>query len=153
MAKHLTEVGFADYGRFLMDEPHWVWLTYRGVRLSGTGFRPSQPTPGAMVRIRAINEVRLHIARRAPEARWVSGRSVLREQGHQGRGSVRSSRSAVSATRSSSSTASLMSPSANAQSLRPISLAMTRSSTSPTPLPGSSHKASGRAPLAQAGHP
>ena len=37
-----------------------------------------------MARMRAVNEVRLHIARRAPEARWICGRSVVREQGTRG---------------------------------------------------------------------
>ena len=43
VVKHLTEVGYADYGRFLHDEPHWAWLSCRGARLSGTGFRPNRP--------------------------------------------------------------------------------------------------------------
>lgn len=84
VAKHLFKAGFADYGRFLHDEPHWVWLSGRGARLSGTGFPHRLPKVGAMARMRAVNEVRLHIARRAPEARWVCGRSVVREQGLQG---------------------------------------------------------------------
>ena len=84
VAKHLFKAGFADYGRFLHDEPPWVWLSGRGVRLSGTGFGHRLPKVGAMARMRAVNEVRLHIARRAPEARWVCGRSVVREQGLQG---------------------------------------------------------------------
>ncbi len=84
VAKHLTKVGFADYGRFLHGEPHWAWLTWRGVRLSGMGFTASPPKVGAMARMRAVNEVRLHIAKRAPEARWICGRSVVREQGKRG---------------------------------------------------------------------
>jgi hypothetical protein len=82
--KHLTKVGYVDYGRFLHDEPHWAWLTGRGTRQSGTGFMPIRPKVGAMERMRAVNEIRLHIAKRAPEARWISGRSVFREQGRTG---------------------------------------------------------------------
>jgi hypothetical protein len=85
VAKHLTKARYADYGRFLLDEPHWVWLTWRGARLSGTDFAALRPKVGAMQRIRAVNEVRLHIARRAPQARWISGRSIVREQGKKGR--------------------------------------------------------------------
>lgn len=84
VVKHLTKVGYADYGRFLHDEPHWAWLTGRGARLSGTGFMPGRPKVGAMARMRAVNEVRLHIAARAPEARWICSRSVVREQGKRG---------------------------------------------------------------------
>jgi hypothetical protein len=85
VAKHLTRVRYADYGRFLTDEPHWVWLTHRGARFSGTEFAAVRPKVGAMDRIRAVNEVRLHIAARAPQARWISGRSIVREQGKKGR--------------------------------------------------------------------
>lgn len=84
VVKHLTKVGYADYGRFLHDDPHWAWLTGRGARLSGTGFAFRRPKVGAMARMRAVNEVRLHIAARAPEARWISSRSVVREQGMRG---------------------------------------------------------------------
>ena len=85
VAKHLTYAGYADYGRFLMDEPPWVWLRRRGARFSGTGLWPVGVKVGAIARMRAVNEVRLHIANRAPEARWVSGRTVVREQGKRGR--------------------------------------------------------------------
>ncbi len=84
VVKHLAKVGYADYGRFLHDEPRWAWLSGRGARLSGTGFAPGRPKVGAMARMRAVNEVRLHIARRAPEARWIAARSVVREQGKSG---------------------------------------------------------------------
>lgn len=84
LARHLSKSGFADYGRFLHDEPHWIWLTGRGVRLSATGLHHQAPKVGAMARMRAVNEVRLHIAGRAPEARWICGRSIVREQGIHG---------------------------------------------------------------------
>jgi MarR family len=84
VARHLFKSGFADFGRFLYDEPPWVWLSGRGARLSGTGFHYRRPKVGAMARMRAVNVVRLHIARRAPDARWICGRSVVREQGLKG---------------------------------------------------------------------
>ncbi len=84
VARHLAKAGCADYGRTLVYEPHWVWLTRRGARLSGMGFPAHPPRIGAMARMRAINEVRLQIASRAPEARWICGRSVIREQGQRG---------------------------------------------------------------------
>lgn len=85
VARHLTKAGYADYGRILSAEPHWLWLTARGSRLSGTGFPARSPRVGAIARMRAVNEVRLQIARRAPGAGWVCGRSVVREQGKRGR--------------------------------------------------------------------
>jgi hypothetical protein len=85
VARHLTKAGLTDYGRSLTAEPHWIWLTWRGARHSGIGFPAGAPRVGAMARMRAVNEVRLHIAARAPEARWVCGRTILREQGKRGR--------------------------------------------------------------------
>lgn len=84
VARHLSKSGFADYGRFLHGEPHWIWLSIRGVRLSGTELHHRLPKVGAMARMRAVNEVRLHIAARASAARWVCGRSLVREQGVRG---------------------------------------------------------------------
>lgn len=85
VVKHLAKVGYADYGRILHEEPHWAWLTSRGARQSGMEFPAGPPRVGAMARMRAVNDVRLHIARRAPEARWICGRSVVREQGVRGK--------------------------------------------------------------------
>lgn len=84
IARHLSTRGFADYGRFLHGEPPLLWLTHRGSRLSGTDFSYVPPRIGALSRIRAVNEIRLHIATRAPEARWICGRTVFREQGGRG---------------------------------------------------------------------
>lgn len=84
IAKHLADAGVADYARILHGEPPLLWLTQRGCRLSGTGFSYLPPRVGALARIRAVNEVRLHIAARAPEARWICGRTVFRQQGYRG---------------------------------------------------------------------
>ena len=84
LARHLSEAGYADHGRTLMGEPPWLWPTWRGSRLSGLGFPAAPPRIGAMARIRAVNEVRLLIARRAPQARWLCGRRIIRERGQRG---------------------------------------------------------------------
>lgn len=81
---HLAERGFATCRPVLHGEPPWLWLNFRGSRLSGTGLACFEPTGHALVRIRAVNEVRLHIEARAPAARWLSGRAVRHEQGSGG---------------------------------------------------------------------
>jgi hypothetical protein len=68
----------------VVDEPAWVWLTSRGRRSSGTSFVPYTPKLGGLARIRAINEVRMHVAKRAPGASWVSSRALLREPARSG---------------------------------------------------------------------
>src|SRR5262249_15295941 len=64
--------------------PPILWLTHRGCRQSGTGFDFIPPRVGALARVRAVNEIRLHITGRAPDARWICGRTVFREQGGRG---------------------------------------------------------------------
>jgi hypothetical protein len=68
---------YATCREFLADEPPWIWLTGRGARVSGTGLCHYSPTPGSLARLRAVNEVRLLLAKQAPHARW-TGYRVLR---------------------------------------------------------------------------
>jgi hypothetical protein len=85
IARHLLAAGFTGWRRFLVDEPAWVWATARGARISGTGLGGWIPAVGQLPRARAVNEVRLLIAKRAPEARWITHRVLtrqLRGQGH-----------------------------------------------------------------------
>lgn len=84
VARHLGRLGLADYGRILHAEGPWLWLTPRGCRLSGTGFSCELPRVGALARMRAINEIRIQISARAPEARWICRRSAFRAQGGRG---------------------------------------------------------------------
>ncbi len=78
----LERDGYACQRRFLVDEPDpWVWLTKRGLRVSGTGYFYHVPGVGALAHTAAVNEVRLAIARCHPGARWVSERALSREDG------------------------------------------------------------------------
>jgi hypothetical protein len=76
--------GYIDKRLLLAGQQEWIWLTRRGAGESGTRFPGIRPQAGSLERIAALNEVRLQVARRAPEARWISGRSILREQGRHG---------------------------------------------------------------------
>jgi hypothetical protein len=84
IVNHLSDHRLIDLRRILHDEPAWLWLTWRGTCLSGTGLAYLEPRVGALARLRAVNEIRLHIAARAPEALWTCGRSVFRGQGSRG---------------------------------------------------------------------
>lgn len=84
LVRRLSRRGLTGHGRVLVAEPTWVWLRGSGARAAGTGFPALCPRPGALRRIRAVNEVRLLLAGRAPGARWVCGRSLGREQGMSG---------------------------------------------------------------------
>ena len=67
--------------QLLADQPAWVWLKERGARFSGTSLYPQRPRPGGLDRMRAVNEVRLHVSGRDPHVRWVSRRRLLRRYG------------------------------------------------------------------------
>ena len=84
LTERLARLGSIEHRVLLAGQPEWIWLTKRGARESGTGFSGMCPQAGSLERVSALNEVRLQIGGRAPEARWISGRSILREQGRQG---------------------------------------------------------------------
>ncbi len=75
----LRAAGLVEASSVLARGGVWVWLTARGQRLAQTGFSPWRMRPGLLAHVAAVNEVRLHIARRAPEAVWVCERQLARD--------------------------------------------------------------------------
>jgi hypothetical protein len=84
LADRLARLGCVEHRVLLAGQAEWIWLTKRGARESGTRFSGMRPQAGSLERISALNEVRLQVERRAPGARWISGRSIVREQGRRG---------------------------------------------------------------------
>jgi hypothetical protein len=78
--ERLCRVGFAQTRCYLVDEAPWLLPTQRGLRVCGLVCRPRSLMVGRIAHIAAINDVRLHIQRRAPETLWVSERQLLMEQ-------------------------------------------------------------------------
>jgi hypothetical protein len=76
----LEDAGCVRHRRFLVRDMPWFWLNARGARLASTGFVASAPDVAMLAHRRAINEVRLHLAERAPEGRWVCERTVFRQR-------------------------------------------------------------------------
>ena len=76
----LEEAGCVRHRRFLVRDMPWFWLNARGARLAGTGFVASAPDVAMLAHRRAVNEVRLHLAERAPEGRWICERAVYRQR-------------------------------------------------------------------------
>jgi hypothetical protein len=81
LAEDLCAANLAVCRRHLATEPAWISPTFGGARLAGSALQPLRYRTGALPRLRALNEVRLHVAERSPEARWVSRRLLLREFG------------------------------------------------------------------------
>jgi len=80
MVQRLDEEGLVESRRFLVRDFPWLWPSRRGARLSGTGFPYSAPEVALLAHRRAINEVRLCLAERAPQGRWVCERTVFRQR-------------------------------------------------------------------------
>jgi hypothetical protein len=79
MVGRLCGVGFARVQSYLVGEAQWLLPTQRGLRVCGLVCRPRIPAVGRLAHIAAINDVRLHIERRAPDVLWVSERQLLME--------------------------------------------------------------------------
>jgi hypothetical protein len=85
LATSLRHAQLITYERFIVGEPNWAWLTSAGVRLSGSFLSVFRQKPGGIYRLRALNEVRLHVETRSPSARWIGGRQLRYEMGRKGR--------------------------------------------------------------------
>ncbi len=70
--------GWARGAAMLVGEPVFVWLTRRGQRAAGSDYSLWRPSPGALAHIAAVNEVRLYVTERHPDARWVCERELGR---------------------------------------------------------------------------
>jgi hypothetical protein len=71
--------GWAQGRALLVGEPVFVWLTRRGLRAAGLPYRAWRPSPGGLAHVVAVNEVRIELAERRPEAGWVCERELARE--------------------------------------------------------------------------
>lgn len=80
LVQGLEEAGCTQHRRFLVRDYPWFWPNRRGARLAGTGFPYSAPDVAMLAHRRAVNEVRLHLAERAPQGRWVCERVVFRQR-------------------------------------------------------------------------
>jgi hypothetical protein len=72
--------GLITTRRLLVGEPAWVVPTSVGLRACGSPFGCWQPRLGLLAHVGAVNEVRLHIERRSPDAEWMCERLLARER-------------------------------------------------------------------------
>src|SRR3954452_709954 len=68
--------GWAQGRTLLVGRPVFVWPTRDGSRVAGAGFKVWEPNAGALAHIEAVNDVRLLVAQRRPEAVWVCEREL-----------------------------------------------------------------------------
>ncbi len=76
----LEEAGCVEHRRFLVRDHPWFWPSRRGAVAAATGFHYKVPDVAFLAHRRAVNEVRLHLADRAPQGRWLCERTVYRRR-------------------------------------------------------------------------
>lgn len=76
----LEEEGQVEHRRFLVRDFPWFWPSRAGMQRSETGFAYHEPDVAGIAHRRAVNEVRLYLAAKAPRGRWVCERTVWRQR-------------------------------------------------------------------------
>jgi hypothetical protein len=78
--ERLRHAGLVESRRILVGEPAWVWLTGRGQRATGSGFRAWRPNVTLLRHIAGVNDVRMFVQSRALSSEWVCERAIARDQ-------------------------------------------------------------------------
>lgn len=81
MLSNFSRANFLHYEKFLAGETKWAWLTRAGARLSGSSLRTLSKLPDRTDRLRALNDLRLHLEPRTSGARWISQRQLRQRLG------------------------------------------------------------------------
>jgi hypothetical protein len=76
----LRDAGLVSTRRVLVGQPAWVTPTRAGLRACGSQYKVWEPKLGVLLHTAAVNDVRLHIQARSPEAEWVSERALARDR-------------------------------------------------------------------------
>lgn len=66
----------AEYKRFVVEEPGWVWLTAHGLSELGLGYKAYEPSLGKQEHLFEVNVVRLRLEKADPDGTWRSERSL-----------------------------------------------------------------------------
>ena len=80
LVQRLEAAGCVEHRRFLIRDYPWFWPSNRGARLAATGFGCKPPDVAMLAHRRAVNEIRLYLAERAPLGRWICERTVYRQR-------------------------------------------------------------------------
>lgn len=78
LLQRLEEAGLVEHQRFLAGDSPWFWLTRRGARRAGVGTAAYVPKLSTLAHRRAVNDVRIYLATRAPKGRWERPGAVAR---------------------------------------------------------------------------
>ncbi len=70
------EAGLVHYQKILNSHLSFVWLSTRGIAHTGLGYRSFTPTAATLLHHYSVNQARLFVASRRPEASWRSERHL-----------------------------------------------------------------------------
>jgi hypothetical protein len=74
------QAGLIESARVYVGEPGWVWVTREGLERLDLAYRTWEPKEQGLRHLYAINQVRLWVEQRQPEALWRSERQLRSEQ-------------------------------------------------------------------------
>lgn len=66
----------AEYRKFLVEDPGWVWLTAHGLQELGLPYKVYEPSLSKLEHLFMVNEVRLMLETQQPDGTWRSEREM-----------------------------------------------------------------------------
>jgi DNA-binding MarR family transcriptional regulator len=76
----LRAQGLIETFRMLADQPAWVTPTVRGLRACGSPYGVWRPRLSLIAHVAAVNDARLHVQARDPNAQWISERLLAKQR-------------------------------------------------------------------------
>lgn len=76
----LRAQGLIETFRMLADQPAWVTPTVRGLRACGSPYGVWRPRLSLIAHVAAVNDARLHVQARDPQAQWISERLLAKQR-------------------------------------------------------------------------
>lgn len=75
----MKRIGAVEEIRGFYNEPSYIWLTAKGLRLAGLDYKMLKPAITSLRHLYWCNEVRLYVFARRPETRWIPERTLRSE--------------------------------------------------------------------------
>ena len=80
LVARLRDAGLVRVERIVVGQPPWVIPTYKGLKACGLRYWVWKPKLGALTRIGATNDVRIHVQAQKPGSEWMSERHCWRKR-------------------------------------------------------------------------
>ncbi len=70
------KLNYIESEQLVQGHPRWVWLSRKGLQAMQLEFAYWKPKPGELEHIRFVNEVRMYLEQRRPQATFISERAL-----------------------------------------------------------------------------